>query len=106
MIYTAAIWNTVARSVAEYRSHVRVYRIKCAYSICFGAGITAEEKTSILRRFDFILRFQNFPIANIECMPPATFSMLQMAPVHKLQWPVNYTNFLNLCLDIVREWTL
>ena len=100
--YTAAIWNIVAGSLAEHRSRLGDYRIKCAYFIGYGEGLTAEEEAPIQRRFALHERFRHLPIASMECAPASVLSMLQTAPVDKLTWPGEHASFIKMCI-MVRE---
>ena len=95
----------MAGSFAEHRSRLGVYRIKCAYFIGYGEGLTAEKKVPLQRRFALYERFPHQPIANMECTLAGVLSMLQTAPIDKLTWTGEHTPFIKMCTDMVREWT-
>ena len=56
-------------------------------------------------RFALHERFRKVPIASKECASAGVLSMLQTATVYKLTWPGEYTPFIMMCTDMVREWT-
>ena len=84
--YTAAILNIVKPRISEHRMRMAIHRIKTAYCIGVGEGITTEEEPLLTRRVILTENRTKLPVDRLQCNQLEVLSMFKHTPTTQLQW--------------------
>ena len=82
-----------------------IHRIKTAYCIGVGEGITTEKETLLTRRVILTVNRTGLPVDRLQCNQLEVLSMFKQAPTTQLQWEGDRGSFMQQCVEMVNEWS-
>ena len=86
-IYTAAVWQTVAKAVSEHRMLPDVYKVKAVYCVGIGIGIDTPDQPSLQEPVDLCARTDGGPVTSqLLCEPNDVLDQLVHPPSRDFVW--------------------